>query len=195
MKRFENLEKIQQETRSLSLEYAFFLKRMFPSIKIYAQGQDLYIKTTPKNIWRIAQFLKLHTNAQFKLLMEICGVDYPEKQFRFEVIYHFLSIHYNSRINLTVFVQDAQPLPSLNDIYPNSNWLEREVWDMFGVFFTNHKDLRRILTDYGFKGHPLRKDFPLTGYTETLYNDFFKNIEYQEVSLSQAYRNFTVSTE
>lgn len=176
-------------------EYALYIKRLFPSVKIFVKNNELFIKTTPDSLFHLAQFLRLHTNAQFKLLMEICGVDYPEKQFRFEIIYHVLSLHYNTRLNIVVSVQDAQPVQSLTSIFASANWLEREVWDLFGIFFKDHSDLRRILTDYGFKGHPLRKDFPLTGFTETLYNDFFKNITYQEVSLPQAFRNFNITRE
>lgn len=173
--------------------YALYLKRLFPSIKIFVKNNELFVKCPANSLLHLAQFLRLHTNSQFKLLMEICGVDYPEKKFRFEVIYHLLSIHYNTRLNVVVALQDAQPVSSLTSVFSSANWLEREVWDMFGIFFTDHNDLRRILTDYGFKGHPLRKDFPLTGFTETLYNDFFKNITYQEVSLTQAFRNFNIT--
>jgi len=120
----------------------------------------------------------------------MCGVDYPEKKNRFEVIYNLLSISYNSRITVSVSVDEKTPIDSVTPIFSGADWLEREVWDMFGIFFLGHKDLRRILTDYGFKGHPLRKDFPLTGYVEVRYSDSEKRVITEEVSLTQDYRTF-----
>ena len=120
----------------------------------------------------------------------MCGVDYPEKKNRSELIYNLLSISYNSRITVSVSVDEKTPIDSVTPIFSGADWLEREVWDMFGIFFLGHKDLRRILTDYGFKGHPLRKDFPLTGYVEVRYSDSEKRVITEEVSLTQDYRTF-----
>ena len=134
--------------------------------------------------------LKNHTNSQYKILSDICAVDYPFKKNRFEVVYNLLSITYNSRITIIISIDEKTPVNSCTDIYSAAGWFEREVLDMFGIFFIGHKDLRRILTDYGFKGHPLKKDFPLTGFTEVRYSDFEKRIVLEEVSLAQDYRTF-----
>ena len=120
--------------------------------------------------------------------MDITAVDFPSKANRFEVVYHFLSVRYNTRIRVKTYCSEVTPVPSLTDLYSAANWFEREVWDMFGVFFTGHPDLRRILTDYGFEGHPLRKDFPLTGYVEVRYDDEKKRVVAEPVELAQAMR-------
>jgi len=176
------------------INYSMFLKKNFPFVKPFINKNELFIKTKRNYIYLLIQFLKKNSNSQFDMLIDICAVDYPEKKFRFEIIYSLLSIHYNSRINITASLEDTLPINSVTSIFKNANWLEREVWDMFGIIFFSNKDLRRILTDYGFKGHPLRKDFPLSGFVETLYNDFDKKITYQEVSLAQVYRNFNISS-
>ena len=126
----------------------------------------------------------------FHQLVEIAGVDYPERAERFEVAYHLLSMTKNRRIRVTVATDDKQPVPSVVSLYPVAGWYEREVWDMYGVLFTGNPDLRRILTDYGFEGHPLRKDFPLTGFVEMRYSEEHKRVVYQPVSLAQDFRNF-----
>lgn len=168
----------------------FYLKKLFPFIKVYIFNDELILKIAPAALKNIMFFLKNQTNFQYKIISDICGIDYPEKKNRFEVVYNLLSIHHNSRITLTVSSRELVPLESITSIHKSADWLEREVWDMFGVFFVGHKDLRRILTDYGFKGHPLRKDFPLTGFTELRYNDFMKKINYDSVTLAQDYRIF-----
>nr|YP_009688826.1 NADH dehydrogenase subunit 9 [Cafileria marina]QEF30250.1 NADH dehydrogenase subunit 9 [Cafileria marina] len=187
------MKKLNTYNKTL-INYSIFIKKIFPSVKLFINKNELFIKTKKDLLYTLILFLKKNTNSRFDMLIDICAVDYPEKKFRFEIIYNLLSIQYNTRINVIINIEDNIPVKSITSIYKNANWLEREVWDMFGIFFFDNNDLRRILTDYGFKGHPLRKDFPLSGYTETLYNDFDKKLSYQEVSLTQIYRNFNISS-
>jgi NADH dehydrogenase (ubiquinone) Fe-S protein 3 len=135
-------------------------------------------------------FLRDHTNTQYKVLSSISGVDYPNREQRFEVSYDLLSIKYNHRIRIKTFIDDLNPLESITSIFPAASWWEREIWDLYGVFFQNHPDLRRILTDYGFEGHPMRKDFPLSGYTEVRYDEIKKRVICEPLELPQEYRNF-----
>ena len=134
--------------------------------------------------------LKIHTHCQFKVLADITAVDYPTRFLRFEVIYQLLSVRFNMRLTLKMSIPVAASLESATSVYFSASWYEREVWDMFGVFFVNHPDLRRILTDYGFEGHPLRKDFPLIGYTEVRYDEEKKRVVCEPVELSQEFRKF-----
>lgn len=189
----QTLKKMNSNKKTNFLvNYINFLRKMFPSIKGFIICNELYIKIPSNQIVQVMQFLKLHTNTQYKVLIDICAIDYPEKKFRFELVYHCLSITYNTRINVQTFIEDSFPIESVVSVHSGAGWMEREVWDMFGIFFTNHNDLRRILTDYGSKGHPLRKDYPLSGFKEVLYNEFHKKLEHKPVSLRQAYRNFTI---
>ena len=126
----------------------------------------------------------------FEQLIDVCGVDYPERAERFEVVYALLSVSLNLRIRVKVSTDEDTPVPSVVDLYPSANWFEREVWDLFGVFFSDHPDLRRILTDYGFDGHPMRKDFPLTGYVELRYDPEQRRVVYEPVKLTQDFRTF-----
>ena len=142
------------------------------------------------NLVDVVQFLKLNKNCKFKQLIDIAGVDYPENERRFELVYLFLSHELNIRIKVLIKFQVEQTINSITKIFPSANWMEREVFDMYGVKFKNHPDLRRILTDYGFKGHPLRKDFPLTGFNEVRYSEKEKKVIYEPVKLEQNYRNF-----
>lgn len=135
-------------------------------------------------------FLKNHSNARYRVLIDVCGVDYPSRKQRFEIVYNLLSIQYNSRIRIQTNVDEITPMNSVVNIFPSAGWWEREVWDMFGVYFTNHPDLRRILTDYGFEGHPLRKDFPLSGYSEVRYDDSEKRVVSEPIELAQEFRYF-----
>uniref|UniRef100_U5YE35 NADH dehydrogenase [ubiquinone] iron-sulfur protein 3 n=1 Tax=Closterium baillyanum TaxID=1416941 RepID=U5YE35_9VIRI len=135
-------------------------------------------------------FLKNHSNARFRVLIDVCGVDYPSRKQRFEVVYNLLSLQYNSRIRVQTSVDEITPMNSVVSIFPSAGWWEREVWDMFGVYFTNHPDLRRILTDYGFEGHPLRKDFPLSGYLEVRYDDSEKRVVSEPIEMAQEFRYF-----
>ncbi len=142
---------------------------------------------------RIADVLtKLRDDAacQFEVLIDICGVDYPERADRFDVVYHLLSPRLNQRIRVKIATGETAPVPSVNDVFPAANWYEREAYDLYGIRFTGHPDLRRILTDYGFQGHPLRKDFPLTGYVEVRYDDEKKRVVYEPVKLTQEFRDF-----
>jgi NADH-quinone oxidoreductase subunit C len=138
----------------------------------------------------VIQFLKSNENCKFKQLIDIAGVDYPENEKRFELVYLFLSHENNLRIKLLIKFEINQSINSITKIFPSANWMEREVFDMYGIKFKNHPDLRRILTDYGFKGHPLRKDFPLTGFNEVRYSEKDKKVIYEPVKLEQNYRNF-----
>jgi NADH/F420H2 dehydrogenase subunit C len=133
---------------------------------------------------------RYHTAAEFTTISDITAVDYPTRDQRFEVVYNLLSIRHNSRIRVKTYADEAQPVPSLTGLYDGANWYEREVYDLFGIFFVGHPDLRRIMTDYGFDGHPLRKDFPLTGYTEIRYDEEKKRIVVEPLELTQAFRNF-----
>ena len=138
----------------------------------------------------LVKFLRDDSLCRFSTLVDICGVDYPERSKRFDVVYHFLSMHQNQRLRLKVQTDEETPIPSIAEIFPAANWNEREAYDMYGILFSGHPDLRRILTDYGFTGHPLRKDFPLTGYVEVRYDDTEKRVVYEPVKLTQEFRRF-----
>ena len=154
------------------------------------ENNELLVETEEAELLDVVQFLKSHEKCKFRQLIDIAGVDYPENEKRFELIYLFLSHEHNLRIKLLIKFQINQTIVCLTKIYPSANWMEREVFDMYGVKFKNHPDLRRILTDYGFKGHPLRKDFPLTGFNEVRYSEKEKKVIYEPVKLEQNYRNF-----
>ena len=154
------------------------------------ENNELLIETEEIELLDVVQFLKSNEKCKFRQLIDIAGVDYPENEKRFELIYLFLSHEHNLRIKLLIKFQINQTIVSLTKIFPSANWMEREVFDMYGVKFKNHPDLRRILTDYGFKGHPLRKDFPLTGFNEVRYSEKEKKVVYEPVKLEQNYRNF-----
>lgn len=151
---------------------------------------ELNVDVALSNIHGFVEFLKADRTCKFSSLVDITAVDYPERAKRFDVIYHFLSMYQNQRIRLRVAVREDDMVPSITDIHPSANWFEREVFDMFGILFSGHPDLRRILTDYGFRGYPLRKDFPTTGYTEVRYDEVEKRVVYEPVSLVQEYRQF-----
>jgi NADH-quinone oxidoreductase subunit C len=139
---------------------------------------------------RILSFLRDDPNCGFTVLCDICGVDYPDRPLRFEVVYHLLSMRLNQRIRLKVETDEEHPVPSAVGIFSSAGWWEREAWDLFGIYFADNPDLRRILTDYGFEGHPLRKDFPLTGYVEMRYDEDQKAVVYEPVRLQQEFRSF-----
>tara|TARA_B110001450_G_scaffold152915_1_gene142702 strand:- start:106 stop:714 length:609 start_codon:yes stop_codon:yes gene_type:complete len=151
---------------------------------------QLYINIESKDLIDVSLFIKSNENIKFRQLIDVTVVDYPEKTQRFKVVYLFLSHEINQRILLSYFINENEVIPSLTSIYPAANWMEREVFDMYGVKFKDHPDLRRILTDYNFEGHPLRKDFPLTGHTEVRYNEDQKKVIQEPVKLEQNYRNF-----
>lgn len=151
---------------------------------------ELTICIPPAGVIPVFTFLKYHTAAEYTQISDITAVDYPTKDQRFEVVYNMLSIRHNSRLRVKTYADEATPVPSLCDLYDGANWYEREVYDLFGVFFVGHPDLRRIMTDYGFDGHPLRKDFPMTGYTEIRYDEEKKRIVVEPLEMTQAFRNF-----
>jgi len=151
---------------------------------------ELSICIAPSGVIPVFTFLKYHTAAEFTQVSDITAVDYPTKDQRFEIVYNMLSIRHNSRIRVKTYADEATPVPSICDLYDGANWYEREVYDLFGVFFVGHPDLRRIMTDYGFDGHPLRKDFPMTGYTEIRYDEEKKRIVVEPLEMTQAFRNF-----
>jgi NADH-quinone oxidoreductase subunit C len=154
------------------------------------EHDELLIEINEKDLIDVITFLKSNESCSFRQLIDIAGVDYPEDEKRFHLIYLFLSHEHNSRIKLIIKFQVEDTIPSITKIFPSANWMEREVFDMYGVKFKNHPDLRRILTDYNFKGHPLRKDFPLTGFNEVRYSEKEKKVIYEPVKLEQNYRNF-----
>ncbi|MBB04583.1 NADH-quinone oxidoreductase subunit C [Pseudooceanicola sp.] len=151
---------------------------------------ELTLDVTPANIAGFVEFLRSDATCRFSTLIDITGVDYPDRPKRFDVIYHFLSMYQNHRVRLRVSVRDDEMVPTITEPHPSANWFEREVFDMFGIIFSGHPDLRRLLTDYGFRGYPLRKDFPTTGYTEVRYDEAAKRVVYEPVSLVQEYRQF-----
>ncbi|MEC3860030.1 NADH-quinone oxidoreductase subunit C [Mesobacterium sp. TK19101] len=151
---------------------------------------ELNVDVAPSNIAGLVEFLGKDASCRFSSLVDITAVDYPERAKRFDVVYHFLSMYQNHRIRLRVSVREDEMVPSICALHPSANWFEREVFDMFGILFSGHPDLRRILTDYGFRGYPLRKDFPTTGYTEVRYDEELKSVVYEPVSLVQEYRQF-----
>ena len=151
---------------------------------------QIYISINCEDLLDVILLLKTNKNIKFKQLIDITAVDYPENQKRFKIVYLLLSHELNQRIILSYYIDENQQIPSLTKIFPSANWMEREIFDMYGIKFTDHPDLRRILTDYGFEGYPLRKDFPLTGHTEVRYSEDKKKLVYEPVKLEQNYRNF-----
>jgi len=151
---------------------------------------ELLIEINENNLIEVLQFLKSNEKCKFRQLIDIAGVDYPEEEKRFQLVYLLLSHERNERIKLSIKFQSDEIINSITKIFSSANWMEREVFDMYGIKFKNHPDLRRILTDYGFKGHPLRKDFPLTGFNEVRYSEKEKKVIYEPVKLEQNYRNF-----
>ena len=151
---------------------------------------ELTVVIRRDDVLKVMKFLKDDANCQFLTLLDVCGVDYPDDDERFEIVYHLLSLTHNNRIRVKLRTDEDTPVASVTSLFNAANWWEREVWDMFGVAFSDHPDLRRILSDYGFKGHPLRKDFPLTGYVELRYDDEQKRVVYEPVKLTQEFRTF-----
>lgn len=155
---------------------------------------ELTLFIPPTAVIPVLTFLKDHTSAQFKSVMDVTAVDFPSRTNRFEIVYNLVSVRFNSRIRVKTYSSEVSPVPSIARLFEGANWYERETYDMFGVFFENHPDLRRILTDYGFEGHPLRKDFPVTGYTEVRYDEQKKRVVYEPLELTQAMRNFSAGS-
>lgn len=151
---------------------------------------ELIVWVKRDSVAAAAAFLRDDPGCDFKMLIDVCGVDYPEREERFEVVYHLLSHRQNQRVRMKVSTDEDTPVPSICSVYNTANWFERETYDLFGVLFSDHPDLRRILTDYGFEGHPLRKDFPLTGHVQVRYDDEEKRVVYEPVKLTQDFRSF-----
>ena len=177
------------------MEQQIFVKSLIKSVPKWIQyssscKNEIVFFVYPQFVLPFSLFLRDHVNTQCKQLMDITAVDYPTRIERFELIYNFLSVEFNSRIRVKSVVDEVTPISSVTEIFSCAAWWEREVWDMFGIFFSNHPDLRRILTDYGFQGHPLRKDFPLTGYVEVRYDDSEKRVITEPVELTQEFRFF-----
>lgn len=153
-------------------------------------SHELCVRVQADQISRVLKFLRDDSQCQFKQLIDLCGVDYPQREARFEVVYHLLSLKHNQRVRVKVAVEEDATVPSVVGVFKAAGWFERECWDMFGIMFSGHPDLRRLLTDYGFQGFPLRKDFPMTGYVEVRYSDEHKRVVYEPVTLTQDFRSF-----
>ena len=151
---------------------------------------ELIVQVRRDSIARALTLLRDDSNCLFRLLVDICGVDYPDRDERFEVVYNLLSLKHNQRIRVKLSTDEEHPVPSVASVFNSAGWYEREAWDLYGIFFSDHPDLRRILTDYGFEGHPMRKDFPLTGHVEVRYNEEQKRVVYEPVTLVQEFRSF-----
>ena len=176
--------------------YVKSINSMVPKFieKSVISKEEVTIYTSSEYLVPLLTFLKTHTNSQYEMLLDITAIDYPERENRFEVVYILLSVKYNSRLIVKLSVDEVTPIPTIEHIYPSAGWYERETWDMFGIFFQENKDLRRILTDYGFEGYPLRKDFPLTGYVECRYDDTQKRVVVEPLEMTQEFRLFDFSS-
>jgi NADH-quinone oxidoreductase subunit C len=159
-------------------------------LKAEIRNDELIVNAHRGSIVKVLTFLRDDPNCQFKLLMDVCGVDHPDRDERFDVVYNLLSLKLNQRVRVKVTTDEDTPVPSATGVFRSAGWYERETWDLYGIFFADHPDLRRLLTDYGFEGHPLRKDFPLTGYVEVRYDDEQKRVVYEPVRLTQEFRSF-----
>lgn len=151
---------------------------------------ELSVRARPDRIVEVLTYLRDDQQCRFKCLIDICGADYPDRPRRFDVVYHLLSLTHNQRIRVKIETDEATPVPSVTGVFSTAGWFERETWDLYGVMFADHPDLRRLLTDYGFEGHPLRKDFPLTGFVELRYDEEQKRVVYEPVKLTQDFRSF-----
>jgi len=184
-------DKYQEKAEGLHKYGQYILSCLPKYVQQFTVWKDeLSIHIPPSGVIPVFTFLKYHTAAEYTQISDITAVDYPTKDQRFEVVYNLLSVRHNSRIRVKTYADEATPVPSLCGLYDGANWYEREVYDLFGVFFVGHPDLRRIMTDYGFDGHPLRKDFPMTGYTEIRYDEEKKRIVVEPLEMTQAFRNF-----
>ena len=182
----------QKDYKNRHLEIQKILSERFGGrgIQTYFENDELTVILSKSILLKVLNFLKDDKVFQFKQLIDLCGVDYPNRTDRFEIVYHLLSINLNQRIRIKLSVNDGDTVPSIVSLYDAANWYEREVWDLYGVIFTDHPDLRRILTDYGFEGHPLRKDFPLSGFVQVKYDDAEKRVVNEKVNLVQDFRRF-----
>jgi NADH-quinone oxidoreductase subunit C len=179
---------MENKLHDLAKQLAMVLSDALIATEIHAG--ELCCHVEREALPRVMKYLRDDPNCRFTVLCDICGVDYPDRPLRFEVVYHLLSMPLNQRIRLKVDTDEQQPVPSVVGIFNSAGWWEREAWDLFGIYFAGNPDLRRILTDYGFEGHPLRKDFPLTGYVELRYDEEEKAVVYEPVRLQQEFRSF-----
>jgi len=170
------------------------LSKLIPTFSLQSLKKENIVVVSTKNLSFSLNVLKNHISYQYKLLACVSGIDFLNNEYRFCICYDLLSIIYNARIRVKVFISEIDFVPSATKIFINANWWEREIWDLFGIYFSDHSDLRRILTDYGFEGHPMRKDFPLYGYVELRYSESKKRIITEPVQLPQDFRNFTFET-
>ncbi|MEQ8510530.1 MAG: NADH-quinone oxidoreductase subunit C [Rhodospirillaceae bacterium] len=185
------MEKNSENTSALAdLAEALSLSLTDDIISATVEREDLTVWVQPPSIVKVLKHLRDDSNCQFTQLVDICGVDFLDREKRFEVVYHLLSMKQNLRVRVKVAASEDTTVPSVASIFSCADWFEREIWDMYGVFFSDHPDLRRILTDYGFDGHPQRKDFPLTGYVEVRYDETQKRVVYEPVKLTQDFRTF-----
>nr|CAG4652112.1 EOG090X0BXY [Triops cancriformis] len=188
------VNEIERETLSNFGKYvAECLPKYVEKVQITA-GNELELLIVPEGVVPVLQFLKDHHQCQFTNLADMGVMDVPSRQYRFELIYNLLSLRYNSRIRIKTYTDELTPIDSAVEVHKAADWYEREAWDMYGVFFANHPDLRRLLTDYGFEGHPFRKDFPLTGYVEVRYDDEVKRVVCEPLELAQEFRKFDLSS-
>ena len=164
---------------------------LVPSVLISEKEVEFELQTTSNQLLSLLDLMKFHSLMQMKNLVEVTIIDVPTNALRFYVTYFLLSTQFNARVNVSVQTNELLPVMSVTSLFNSINWMEREVWDLFGIFFTNHPDLRRLLTDYGFIGHPLRKDFPLSGFVDIFYNDAQKLLTYEPVELAQSFRKFS----
>lgn len=176
--------------QNLILENLKNISKLCPIKKIQLYNSEVLLICYSKDLVNTVLFFKNHISCQYKILTCISAIDYSKNKYRFKVVYELLSIRYNSRNKIAVFVNEVLPINSINKIFSSANWYESEIWDMFGIFFKNHDNLKRILTDYGFEGYPLRKDFPLTGFVEMRYSEIKKRVISESIELSQEYRIF-----
>ncbi len=174
------------------LELGQQIKAKLPAIvtDVVEQGGELILHCTREGVVTLLTLLRDDPTCRFRQLMDVCGVDHLERPERFDVVYHLLSPRFNRRVRVKLRTDEDHPVPSVVPVFSSAGWFEREAWDLFGILFSDHPDLRRILTDYGFEGHPLRKDFPLTGYVEVRYDDEQKRVIYEPVKLTQDFRSF-----
>lgn len=180
----------------MTQNFAKSVLKMVPKWVQYcvSHKNETIIYVYPEYLIPFLYFLRDHMNTQYKVLIDVTAIDFPSRTLRFEVVYNILSVQFNARIRIKTSIDEITPISSCTPVYSSAGWWEREVWDMFGIFFANHPDLRRILTDYGFQGHPLRKDFPLTGYVEVRYDDSEKRVVTESLELSQEFRYFDFSS-
>eukprot|EP00042_Codosiga_hollandica_P029007 m.157094 g.157094 ORF g.157094 m.157094 type:complete len:232 (+) comp52940_c0_seq1:58-753(+) len=180
---------VRQTLESFGAYVAAVLPKFVQAAQV-SGNNELEILIAPSGVVPVLTFLRDHTTAQFQNLTDLCGVDYPKRANRFEVVYNLLSTSLNSRVRVRTYTDELSPIDSAVPVFPAANWYEREVWDLYGIYFTGHPDLRRILTDYGFEGHPMRKDFPLSGFVEVRYDEDQKRVVCEPLELAQEFRKF-----